>query len=69
MTCIFFTDNRSPKDVGHSMICSMFFIKFFGVLLAISFVTGAGVLLFYITNLEKEIDKEKGGGTERSGEQ
>jgi len=47
----------------------MFFIKFFGVLLAITFMIGAGVLLFYISNLEKEIAQEKGKETESSGEQ
>jgi len=51
------------------MICSMFFIKFFGLLLAATFVVGAGILLFYVSALEKELEKEQVKAADSSGEQ
>lgn len=51
------------------MICSIFFIKFFGVLLVACFVVGAGILLFYISALERELEKEKEKAPDISGEQ
>ncbi len=48
---------------------SIFFIKFFGFLLVASFVAGAGVLIFYVSALEKELEKEQGKAADSSGEQ
>ncbi len=50
------------------MICSMFFIKFFGFLLVASFVVGAGILLFYVSALERELEKEQKKAPDISGE-
>ncbi len=49
------------------MICSMFFIKFFGLFLIIGFVAGAVILLYYISGLEEELGKEKGKETSSLG--
>jgi hypothetical protein len=51
------------------MICSIFFIKFFGFILAASFVAGAGVLLFYVSVLEKELEEEQVKAADSPGEQ
>ncbi len=50
------------------MICSMFFIKFFGFLLVATFVVGAGILMFYVSVLEKELEKEQKKAADSSGE-